>query len=109
MDAPQGDKRSTEAQPVARGNGPCRASPPRWCAAGSWDDRRRLAWSRHPNGVFVVSVLRMIALGILAVARKLSRYGYSLETPSWQQVAEHFLLILCDSILDTEAFDAETA
>ena len=50
----------------------------------------------------------MMALGILAVARKLSRYGYSLETPSWQQVAEHFLLVLCDSILDTEAFDAET-
>ena len=73
------------------------------------EDRRRLAWSRHPNGVFIVSVLRMIALGILAVARKLSRYGYSLETPSWQQVAEHFLLILCDRILDTEAFDAETA
>lgn len=73
------------------------------------EDRRRLAWSRHPNGVFVVSVLRMMALGILAVARKLSRYGYSLETPSWQQVAEHFLLVLCDSILDTEAFDAETA
>jgi hypothetical protein len=71
------------------------------------EDRRRLAWSRHPNGVFVVSVLRMMALDILAVARKLSRYAYSLETPSWQQVAEHFLIVLCESILDTEAFDAE--
>ena len=71
------------------------------------EDRRRLAWSRHPNGVFVVSVLRMIALNILAVARKLSRLGYSLEVPTWQQVAEHFLLVLCGSILNTDAFDAE--
>jgi hypothetical protein len=70
------------------------------------EDRRRLAWSRHPHGVFVVSVLRMMALNILAVARKLSRIGYSLETPSWSQVAEHFLLVLCGSILVTEDFDA---
>jgi len=71
------------------------------------EDRRRLAGSRHPNGVFVVSVLRMMALNILAVARKLSRIGYSSEeTPSWKQVAEHFFLVLCESILQTEAFDA---
>lgn len=71
------------------------------------EDRRRLSGSRHPNGVFVVAVLRMIALNILAVARKLSRMGHSSkEKPSWKQVAEHFLLVLCDSILETEAFDA---
>jgi hypothetical protein len=70
------------------------------------EDRRRLAWSRHPNGILVVSVLRAIAIAILAVARRLSRMGYSRETPSWGQVAEHFLLQLCGSILDTEAFDA---
>jgi len=28
----------------------------------------------------------------LAVARKLSRLGYSKETPTWRQVAEHFFL-----------------
>jgi len=70
------------------------------------EDRRRLSGSRHPNGVFVVAVLRVVALNILAVARKLSRMGYSEETPSWKQVAEHFFLVLCDSILETEAFDA---
>ncbi|MDI7268851.1 MAG: hypothetical protein QME96_12740 [Myxococcota bacterium] len=43
----------------------------------------------------------------MAVARKLSRVSYSHETPSWQQVAEHFLLVLCGSTLVTEAFDAE--
>jgi hypothetical protein len=71
------------------------------------EDRRRLSWSRHPRGVFVVSVLRRIAANILAVARKLSRLGYSRETPSWHEVAEHFLLVLCSSILNTDAFDAE--
>jgi hypothetical protein len=72
------------------------------------EDRRRLAWSRHPNGVFVASVLRMIALNILAVARKLSRLGHTKETPTWHQVAEHFLLVLCASTLLTEEFDAVT-
>jgi hypothetical protein len=72
------------------------------------EDRRRLSWSRHPVGVFVVSLLRMMALNILAVARKLSRFGHSKETPTWQQVAEHFLLVLCATTLNTEAFDAAT-
>jgi hypothetical protein len=69
------------------------------------EDRRRLAWSRHPNGILVALVLRMIAIAILAMARRLSRMDYSRETPSWGQVAEHFLLQLCGSILDTKAFD----
>jgi hypothetical protein len=69
------------------------------------EDRRRPAWSRHPQGSLVVSALRMMALCILAVARRLSRHGYSKETPSWGQVAEHFLLELCGSILETKAFD----
>ena len=70
------------------------------------EDRRRLSWSRHPVGVFIVSVLRMMALNILAVARRLSRLGYSPETPTWHQVAEHFMLVLCGSTLLTEKFDA---
>ncbi len=69
------------------------------------EDRRRPAWSRHPQGNLVVSALRMMALSILAVARQLSRLGYSAETPSWGQVTEHFLLELCGSILETKAFD----
>jgi len=69
------------------------------------EDRTRLAWSRHPNGILVVSVLRMIAIAILAAARRLSRMGYSRETPSWAQVAEHFLLELCGTTLDMKAFD----
>jgi predicted transposase YbfD/YdcC len=69
------------------------------------EDRRQLSWSRHPTGVLVVSALRMMALNILSVARKLSRVEYTQETPSWQQVAEHFVLALCGSILITDAFD----
>ena len=69
------------------------------------EDRRRLAWSRHPRGALVVSILRLMALAILAVARRLSHFGHSRETPSWTQVAEHFLLQLCGSILQTHAFD----
>ena len=69
------------------------------------EDQRRLAWSRHPNGVLGVSVLRMMALAILSVARLLTRIEYSLEAPIWAQVADHFLLQLCDSILESEAFD----
>jgi hypothetical protein len=69
------------------------------------EDRRRLTWSRHPDGVLAVMAIRMMALAILAVARRLSRLGYTHETPTWHQVAEHFLLILCGSVLETAAFD----
>jgi len=69
------------------------------------EDRRQLAWSRHPRGVLVVSVLRMMAMLILAMTRQLSRVNYSKEQPSWSQVGQHFFLQLCDSILETEAFD----
>jgi predicted transposase YbfD/YdcC len=77
-----------------------------WTAdAELMEDRRRPAWSRHPMGSLAVSALRMMALCILAMARKLSRFGHTQETPSWGQVAEHFLLELCGSILETKAFD----
>jgi len=77
-----------------------------WTAdAELMEDRRRPAWSRHPMGSLAVSALRMMALCILSMARKLSRFGYTEETPSWGQVAEHFLLELCGSTLETTAFD----
>ena len=66
------------------------------------EDRRRWAWSPDPNGVMAV---RMLALAILAVARRLSRLGYTRETPTWHQVAEYFLLARCGSVLETAAFD----
>lgn len=96
----------TNALSISRGHWRCEEET-HWTAdAVLQEDRRRLAWSRHPHGVFIVSVLRMMALNILAVARKLSRLTYSNETPTWVQVAEHFLLVLCATTLLTEEFDA---
>ena len=69
------------------------------------EDKRRLAWSRHPRGVLIVAALRTMGLLILAVTRHLSRLGYSKERPSWAQVIQHYLLQLCDTTLETEAFD----
>jgi len=31
--------------------------------------------------------------------------SYNNQTPTWQQVAEHFLLVLCATTLLTEEFD----
>jgi predicted transposase YbfD/YdcC len=77
-----------------------------WTAdAELMEDRRRQAWSRHPRGVLVASVLRMLALHILAVTRQLSRLPYSREQLSWSDVIQHYQLRLCESILETEAFD----
>jgi len=90
---------------VSRGHWRCEEET-HWTAdAMLREDRRQLAWSRHPNGVFVVSLLRMMALNILAVARKLSRIGDREEAPTWHQVALHFLLVLCEPTLCTKAFD----
>ncbi len=95
----------TDALNISRGHWRCEEETHWTTDVVLQEDRRRLAWSRHPHGVFVVSVLRMMALNILAVARKLSRLGYSKDTPTWHQVAEHFLLVLCATTLLTEEFD----
>jgi hypothetical protein len=99
--------RAKTCQKISRAHWRCENETHRTAEAEYQEDRRRLAWSRHPHGVFVVSVLQRIAINILSVARKLSRLDYSLETPAWQQVSEHFLPVLCESILDTEAFDTD--
>lgn len=79
-----------------------------WTADAEFDeDQHRLTLSRHPVGIFVASLLRRIALNILAVARRMSRLGEREETPSWRRVCEHFLLEYCRPILNTEAFDAD--
>ena len=99
---------AADALRISRGHWRCEEET-HWTAdAMLQEDRRRLAWSRHPNGVFAVSVLRMMALNILAIARKLSRMGHSQETPTWRQVAEHFVLVLCASTLLTTEFDTVT-
>jgi hypothetical protein len=77
-----------------------------WTAdAELMEDRHRLAWSQHPNGLLVVAAARMMGLLILSVTRNLSRQRYSQERPSWSQVIAHYLLVLCDTVLETTAFD----
>jgi predicted transposase YbfD/YdcC len=91
---------------ISRGHWRCENCT-HWTAdAEMHEDQRQLALSRHPHGVLVVAALRMMALAILAITRRMSRMGYSKERPSWSQVAEHYLLQLCGSVLHTEAFDA---
>lgn len=94
---------------ISRAHWPCE-NETHWTAdVESQEDRRRLAWSRHPKGVFIVSLLRRIGFNIMAVVRQLSRLGHSREKPAWHQVAEHFLLVHCGSILERSAFDADIA
>lgn len=69
------------------------------------EDRRKLAWSRHPRGILIIAAVRMMALAIVATARRLSSMKYSKETPSWAQVAEHFFLLLCSTTLLMPDFD----
>ena len=58
---------------ISRGHWRCENCT-HWTAdAELQEDRRRLAWSRHPKGLLAVSALRMMALAILAMARRLSR------------------------------------
>jgi len=103
-------KTSSELKPkdaltISRGHWRCEEET-HWTAdAVLHEDKRRLSWSRHPHGVFVVSLLRMMALNILAIARKLSRVRGTKQMPTWQEVAEHFLLLLCATTLLTEEFD----
>lgn len=96
----------SNAATISRGHWRCEEETHWTSDAQLNEDLRRLSWSRHPNGVFVAHAIRMIGLSILAVARKLSRLGYSKATPTWRQVAEHFMLVLCATTLRTEGFDA---
>jgi hypothetical protein len=102
---PPGELSARDALKVARAHWRCENGT-HWTAdAEMQEDRRQLSWSRHPRGILAVSLLRMMALSILAIARQLSSIGYSKETPTWAQVAGHFLLQLCAGVLETGAFN----
>jgi len=70
---PASELAAADALSISRGHWRCEEETHWTTDVVLQEDRRRLAWSRHPNGVFVVSVLRMMALNILAVARVLLR------------------------------------
>jgi hypothetical protein len=67
-----------------------------WTADVVWkEDARRTPWIRVPHAVYALSLLRMIALNILAVLRRMSRREYTSRPIPWREVARlaHFTLV----------------
>jgi len=59
-----------------------------WTADVVWkEDARRTPWIRAPQAVYALSLLRMIALNILAVLRRMSRRSYTSRSIPWREVA----------------------
>jgi predicted transposase YbfD/YdcC len=59
-----------------------------WTADVVWkEDARRTPWIRVPHAVYALSALRMIALNILAVLRRMSRRTYTSRPLPWREVA----------------------
>ena len=71
------------------------------------EDARRAVGSRHPVGMVVMSLLRMMAQNILAVLRVLSRtLSEKSPRPSWRAAMEHALVSLFMPVLESQRFDA---
>jgi predicted transposase YbfD/YdcC len=59
-----------------------------WTADVIWqEDARRTPWIRVPHAVYALSGLRMLALNVLAVLRRLSRREYTSQPIPWREVA----------------------
>jgi predicted transposase YbfD/YdcC len=59
-----------------------------WTADVVWkEDARRRPWIRVPHAVYALSLVRMIALNILAVLRRMSRRGYTSRSIPWREMA----------------------
>jgi len=59
-----------------------------WTADVVWkEDARRTPWIRVPHAVYALSTLRMVALNILAVLRRMSRREVTSRSISWRDVA----------------------
>jgi len=71
---------------------------------------RRAPLSRHPVGVLVGTLVRMLAQNVLAVMRALSLLRTDakkkLVKPTWRAVMDHFLSLLFEPLLPAPAFDA---
>jgi predicted transposase YbfD/YdcC len=80
-----------------------------WTADVVWkEDARRLPWCRVPRAVYATSVLRMIALNILAVLRSLSRRAWDSKPVPWKDVVQAVRFALSPpAIVVSERFDFE--
>jgi len=80
-----------------------------WTSDAIFDeDARRTPWTRHPNGILTVSLLRCMAINILAVLRASSRIpqGKKWLKPAWMECVEQALMVLFEPLLDMEEFNA---
>jgi hypothetical protein len=80
-----------------------------WTADVVWkEDARRIPWIRVPSAVYVASMLRMIALNILAVLRSLSRRAWDSKPVPDKAVVQAVRFVLAvPAIVVSERFDFE--
>jgi hypothetical protein len=77
-----------------------------WTADVVWkEDHRRKPWTTDPQAVYALSMLRMVALNIVAALRSMSRASWSPEPPTWQHVVfrVHAMLVTCQNEPEAEA------
>jgi hypothetical protein len=69
-----------------------------WTTDVVWkEDTRRTPWIRVPEAVFALSLLRMIALNIVAVLRSMSRREWDSKRVPWKEVV-HALYVLFKAV-----------
>lgn len=73
-----------------------------WTADVVWrEDARRLPWIRTPRAVYALSNLRMVALNVLAVLRRMSRREWDSRPLPWKEVTRLAYFALADSATST--------
>jgi predicted transposase YbfD/YdcC len=68
------------------------------------EDARRTVGSRHPGGMLVFALLRMIAQNVMAVLRATSITD-SKTRPTWKAVGEHILKAVFPYGIESSVFD----
>ena len=66
-----------------------------WTADAIWkEDARRTPWCRVPTAVYALSILRMIAMNVVAVLRALGRAEHTLRPLPWATVLDQVRALL---------------
>ena len=66
-----------------------------WTADAVWnEDARRTPWCRVPTAVYALSLLRMIAMNVVAVLRAFSRASYTSRPLPWAMVLDQVRALL---------------
>ena len=82
-----------------------------WTADVVWnEDRRRKPWTTDPRAVYALSMLRMLALNIVAVLRSMARRSWAPGPPPWREVVflVHAVLIFGVAASSKGAVQVET-